>query len=86
MSSLTSNNKIENKSTNGKSSYFAKTPVLPSTTDKSLPLPVNCEAASVKNKEKLVPHKINIIPEDRVISLEEKISVLNTEITSLSNY
>ena len=35
LSSLTKNNKIENKSTNGKCS-----PVLPSATDKSLPLPV----------------------------------------------
>ena len=37
-----------------------------------LPLPVNCETLSAKNKEK-----------DRVLSLEEKIYMLNTEITAL---
>ena len=31
----------------------------------------------------MVPDKTNIILEERVISLEEKISVLNTEITTL---
>ena len=31
----------------------------------------------------MVPDKTNIILEERVISLEEKISVLNTEITAL---
>ena len=86
LSSLTNNNKIENKSTNGKSSYFVKAAVLPSATDESLPLLVNCETTSVKNKEKLVPDKINIIPEDKIISLEEKISVLNTKITALSSF
>ena len=86
LSSLTNNNNIENKSTNGKSSYFVKAVVLPSATDKLLPLPVNCETPSVKNKEKLVPDKTNIILEDRVISLEEKISVLNTETTGLRSF
>ena len=77
--SLTNSNKIENKSTNGKSYYFVKSPVLPSATDGSLPLPVNCQTLSVKNKENLVPDKTNIIIEDTIISLEEKVSVLNTD-------
>ena len=54
--------------------------------DESLPLPVSCETPSVKNKEKLVQDETNIILEDRVISLEEKISVLNTEITGLRSF
>ena len=57
LSSLTNNNKIANKSTNGKSSYFVKAPVLPSAADESLPLPVNYKTPSVKNKEKLVQIK-----------------------------
>ena len=85
MSSLTNNNKIENRSTNGKGSYLVKAPVLPSATDESLPLPVNCETPSVKNKEKLVPDNTYILLEDRIISLEEKISVFNTEITALTS-
>ena len=76
--------KIENKCTNGKSSYFVKTPVLPSAMDESLPLPGNCETP-VKNK-KLVPDKAIIILDDKIISLEEKISVLNTEIAALRSF
>ena len=75
---------MENKSTNGKSSYFVKAPVLPSTTDESLPLPANCETLSVKNKENLVVDKTNIIIEDRVT--EEQIYILNTEITALKSF
>ena len=52
--SLTNNNKIENKCANGRSSYFAKASFLPTATDESLLLPVNCETLSVKNKEKFV--------------------------------
>ena len=37
---------IENKSINGKSSYFVKVLVLPSALDESLPLPVNCKIPS----------------------------------------
>ena len=51
LSFLTNSNKIENKATNGKSSYFVKAPVLPSATDKSFPLPVNCETPPVKKKK-----------------------------------
>ena len=54
--------------------------------DESIPLPVNCETPSVKNKEKMVPDKTNIILEDRVISLEVEIYVLNTEITALMSF
>ena len=85
LSSLTNNNNVENKCINGKNFYFIKAPVLPSVTDESLPLPVNCEIPSVKSKEKLVPDKANIILEDKVISPEEKISLLNTTI-ELNNY
>ena len=42
LSSLTNNNTIENKSSNGKSSYFVKAPILLIDTDESLLLPVNC--------------------------------------------
>ena len=49
----------------------------------SLPLPVNCQTPSIKNKQKLVRDETNIILEEKVISLEEKISVLNEEITAL---
>ena len=41
LSYLISNKKIENKPTNGKSSYFVKAPVLPSAANESLSLPVN---------------------------------------------
>ena len=51
LSCLTNNNKIENKSTNGKSSYFVKDPVLPSATDELLPLLVNCDTPSVKQRK-----------------------------------
>ena len=40
---------IENKCTNGKSYYLVTAPVLPSATDESVPLPINCETPSVKN-------------------------------------
>ena len=82
-SSLTYNNKIENTSTNGKSSCFVIAPFLPSATDESLPLPINCETPSVNSKEKQEPDKTNIILKERVIFLEEKIYVLNTKITGL---
>ena len=36
LSTLTNNNKIENKSTNGKRSYFVKAPILRSAMDKPL--------------------------------------------------
>ena len=75
----------ENKCINGENFYFVKAPVLPSAKDESLPLPVICETPSVKYKEKLVPDKTSIILEDSLISLEEKISVLNTTI-ELNNY
>ena len=42
LSSLTNNNTIENKFSNGKSSYFVKAPILLSDTDESLLLPVHC--------------------------------------------
>ena len=45
----TNNDQIENKSSNGKSFAFA--PVLPSAVDQSIPLPVNCEIPSAKNKQ-----------------------------------
>ena len=50
LSTLTNNNKIENKSTNGKRCYFVKAPILRSAMDKPLPLPVYYETPSVKNK------------------------------------
>ena len=51
--------------------------------DESCPLPVNCETPSAKNKEQLVPDKANIIFEDRIIFLEEKMCLLNTELSTL---
>lgn len=84
--SLTNNNKIKNKPTNRKRSYFVKALLLPSDTYESPPLPVNCDTLSVTNKEKMVPDKTNIILKNRVISLEKKIPTLNTEIMALKSF
>lgn len=83
--SLTNNNKIKNKPTNRKRSYFVKALLLPSDTYESPPLPVNCDTLSVTNKEKIVPDK-TIILKNRVISLEKKIPTLNTEIMALKSF
>ena len=80
------NNKIKNKPTNRKRSYFVKALLLPSDTYESPPLPVNCDTLSVTNKEKMVPDKTNIILKNRVISLEKKIPTLNTEIMALKSF
>ena len=84
--SLTNNNKIKNKPTNRKRSYFVEALLLPSDTYESPQLPVNCGTPSATNKEKMVPDKTNTILKNRVISLEEKIRTLNTEIMVLKSF
>ena len=88
LSFLTKKNRIENKLTNGKSSYFIKDqtflngPIQPNISDKSSTL--SCKTSSdVKIIEtKISENEISLL-EDKITSLEENVSVLNTEITAL---
>ena len=91
LSFLTKKNKIENKLTNGKSSYFIKDqtsinePIQPNISDQSSPL--NCKTSRVvKILENQISENANMLLEDKIASLEENISVLNTEITALRSF
>ena len=88
LSFLTKKNKIENKLTNSKSSYFIKDqtflngPIQPSISDKSSPL--SCKTSSdVKIIEKQISENELLLLEDKIASLEENVSVVNTEIIAL---
>ena len=91
LSFLTKKNKIENKLTNGKSSYFIKDqrsisePIQPNISDQSSPL--NCKTSRVvRILENQISENTNMLLEDKIASLEENISVLNTEITALRSF
>ena len=91
LSFLTKKNRIENKLTNGKSSYFIKDqtflngPIQPNISDQSSPL--NCKTSSVvKIIEKQISENANVLPEDKIASLEKNVSALNTEITALRSF
>ena len=91
LSFLTKKNRIENKLTNGKSSYFIKDqtflngPIQPNISDKSSPL--SCKTSSdVKIIEKQISENEISLLEDKITLLEENVSVLNTEITALRSF
>ena len=91
LSFLAKKNRIENKLTNGKSSYFIKDqtflngPIQPNISDQSSQL--NCKTFSVvKIIEKQMSQNTNILIEDKIVSLEENVSMLNTEITTLRSF
>ena len=91
LSFLTKKNRIKNKLTNGKSSYFIKDqtfldgPIQPNISDKSSPL--SCKTCSdVKIIEKQISENEISLVEDKIISLEENVSILNTEITALRSF
>ena len=88
LSFLTKKNRIENKLTNGKISYFIKDqtflngPIQPNISDKSSTL--SCKTSSdVKIIGKQISENEISLLEDKITSLEENVSVLNTEITAL---
>ena len=91
LSFLTKKNRIEIKLTNGKSSYFIKDqtylngPIQPNISDKSSPL--SCKTFSdVKVIEKQISENVISLLEDKITSLKENVSVLNTEITALRSF
>ena len=91
MSFLTKKNKIKKKLTYGKSSYFIKDetpisePIQPNISDQSSQL--NCKTSRVvKILENQISENANMLLEDKIASLEENISVLNTEITALRSF
>ena len=91
LSFLSKKSKIKNKLTNGKSSYFIKDqtsrnePIQPNISDQSSPL--NCKTSRVvKILENQISENANMLLEDKIASLEENMSVLNTEITALSSF
>ena len=91
LSFLAKKNRIENKLRNGKSSYFIKDqmflnrPTQPNISDQSSPL--TCKTSSVvKIIEKQISENTNILLEEKIASLEENVSVLNTEITALRSF
>ena len=84
LSFLTKKNRTENKLTNGKSSYFIKHqtfvngPIQPNISDKSSPL--NCKMSSdVKIIKKQISENEISLLEDKITSLGENVSVLNTK-------
>ena len=88
LSFLIKKNRIENKLTNGKSFYFIKDqtflngPIQSNISDISSPL--SCKTSSdVKIIEKQISENEISLLEDKITSLEENVSVLNTEITAL---
>ena len=90
LSFLTKKNRIKNKLTNGKSSYFIKDqtflngPVQPNISDKSSPL--SCKTSSdVKIIEKQISENGISLLEDKIASLKENVSVLNTEIREIKS-
>ena len=91
LSFLTKKNRIENKLTNGKSSYFIKDhiflngPTQPNISDKSSPL--SCKTSSdVKIIKKQISENAISLLEDKITSLEEIASVLNKEIIALRSF
>ena len=98
LSFLTKKNRIENKLTNRKSSYkltnrekvlkeqtFLNRPIQPNISDKSSPL--NCKMPSVvKIIEKQISENANKFLEDKIASLEENASVLNTVIAPFRSF
>ena len=77
--------------TNGKSSYFIKDqnsinePIQPNISEQSSPS--NCKTSRlVKILENQISENANMLLEDKIASLEENISVLNTEITALRSF
>ena len=88
---LTKKNRIENKLTNGKSSYFIKDqtflsePIQPNLSDKSSPLSYKT-FSDVKIIEKQISEDEILLLEDKITLLEENVSVLNTEIKALRSF
>ena len=68
-----------------KDQTFLNGPIQPSIFDQSSPL--NCKTSLVdKIIEKQISENANVLPEDKIASLQENVSVLNIEITALGSF